>query len=71
MTSFQCVKQTCDHGQMPDGWKEHWSSPHDVCLALAASIMHHMYQLPDRKAWLQVGSVTHGYYTAQFLVMPL
>lgn len=70
MTSFQSVKQTCDHGQMPDGWKKCWSSPHDECLALAASITYHMYQLPDRKVWLQVGSVTQGNYIVQFLVMP-
>lgn len=54
---------------MPDGWKEHWSNPHDECLALAASIMYHMYQLPDRKAWLRVGGVTQGYCMAQFLTM--
>lgn len=70
MTSFQSIKQTCDHGQMPDGCEEYWSSPHDECLALAASITYHMYQLPDRKPQLQAGSVTQGYYIAQFLVMP-
>lgn len=69
MTTFQSVKQTRDHSQMPDGWKGSWSSPHNEHLALAASITHHMYQLPDRKAWLQVGSVTQGHYIAQFLDM--
>lgn len=23
----KCIKQPCEHGQMPDGWKEYWSSP--------------------------------------------